>query len=662
MPEEGKGKQFSDAPAKDSPAGPGSGRSPGAMLGLFIQQAPAALAMFDQEMRYLSVSQRWLEDYGLLGRDILGLSHYEIFPEIGEAWKAVHRRALQGEVIKAEEDGFPRADGTLQWLRWEVRPWLGSDGRIGGIVIFSEDITRYKVAEATQRHLSSVLRAIRNINQLITRARDRASLLREACALLTDSRGYLSAWVGLRQAGSRIGLVASAGLGLHAEALAAQLEKGACPQCCRELAEGRDLVLHRDTKAECEGCVLADRVQGYGALAGALRHGDRDYGLLVVSLPSTLAADPEEQSLFQEVLGDLSYALHALEEETVSARTAEALRDSEVRFRATFEQAAVGLAELSLDGVWLRVNERLCSILGHGEAGLLGAPIAAILGPGDLAQDQASMASLREGRIRTCTSENLPLRADGSPVPVNLTLSLMRDGGGEARYFIAVVEDLRERKKAEAELHQALEEKESLLRELYHRTRNNMLTVIGMMSLRASSHPGTSLLDFVEDISDRIHSMALVHEKLYQFRNLSRIDLGDFLADLARLELGKASVGGRVGLELSLEEVPVLIDTAMPMAIVVGELLTNALRHAFPKGREGKICLGLSRSDSGQIRLSIHDDGIGLPGEGDAGSSYGLSMIYAIVEQQLQGRIDRLPGQGTSYVITFKDNLYKERV
>lgn len=108
---------------------------------LFIEHAPAALAMFDREMRYLAVSQRWLDDYRLGSRNLLGLSHYEVFPEIPEQWKAVHRRGLAGEVIRAEEDPFTRADGSVQWLRWEVRPWSRADGSVGGIVAFSEDIT-----------------------------------------------------------------------------------------------------------------------------------------------------------------------------------------------------------------------------------------------------------------------------------------------------------------------------------------------------------------------------------------------------------------------------------------------------------------------------------------------------------------------------------------
>ena len=131
-------------------------------LRLFVEHAPAAIAMFDTQMRYLAISQRWLADYGLSGQTILGRSHYEVFPEVPQRWKEIHRRGLAGEAQRADEDRFDRADGSVQWIKWEIHPWTGTSGNVGGIVIFSEDVTARKQAEDRLRLQAAALEAAAN--------------------------------------------------------------------------------------------------------------------------------------------------------------------------------------------------------------------------------------------------------------------------------------------------------------------------------------------------------------------------------------------------------------------------------------------------------------------------------------------------------------------
>ncbi len=121
------------------------------LLQLFIEYAPAALAMFDRDMRYLRVSRRWRNDHTLDDKDLLGLSHYEVFPELPERWKEAHRRGMTGEVLRAEDDRFERRDGSVQWMRWEIRPWFDLTGNVGGIILFTEDITESKKIEESLR-------------------------------------------------------------------------------------------------------------------------------------------------------------------------------------------------------------------------------------------------------------------------------------------------------------------------------------------------------------------------------------------------------------------------------------------------------------------------------------------------------------------------------
>ncbi len=135
-------------------------------LHLFIDHAPASIAMLDREMRYIAVSRRWRADFGLGDQSLIGRSHYDIFPEIPERWKVLHRRSLAGEVLRADEDRFVREDGSVQWLQWELRPWHDADGAVAGLMIFSEDIT-----EETEARL-----ALQASEARLKTARDRLSL------------------------------------------------------------------------------------------------------------------------------------------------------------------------------------------------------------------------------------------------------------------------------------------------------------------------------------------------------------------------------------------------------------------------------------------------------------------------------------------------------
>ena len=134
-------------------------------LALFIDRAPAAIAMFDADMRYLAASRRYIEDYGLTAsgpETLLGRSHYDVFPTITDRWRAIHRRVLAGETLSADDDPFPREDGRCDWVRWELSPWYNGDGRIGGAVLFSEVVTARKHAEAALRESELRFRSLVN--------------------------------------------------------------------------------------------------------------------------------------------------------------------------------------------------------------------------------------------------------------------------------------------------------------------------------------------------------------------------------------------------------------------------------------------------------------------------------------------------------------------
>src|SRR5215470_7055397 len=122
-----------------------------ALLRLFIKHTPAAIAMFDTDMRYLQVSDRFLTDYDLEGQDLIGRSHYEVFPDLPERWRQAHKRILAGAVERCEEDFYIAADGSTGWLQWESLPWRKVNGEIGGLILFTQVITARKRAEEALR-------------------------------------------------------------------------------------------------------------------------------------------------------------------------------------------------------------------------------------------------------------------------------------------------------------------------------------------------------------------------------------------------------------------------------------------------------------------------------------------------------------------------------
>lgn len=130
-------------------------------ISLFVKHTPAAVAMFDNELNYMVASNRWYTDYGLTGREIIGKNHYDVFPEIRKMpeWKAIHIRCLQGAVERKEDDFFTSADGSANWLKWEIHPWKKDNGTIGGIIMFTEVVTERKLAEQKLKQLNEQLTA-----------------------------------------------------------------------------------------------------------------------------------------------------------------------------------------------------------------------------------------------------------------------------------------------------------------------------------------------------------------------------------------------------------------------------------------------------------------------------------------------------------------------
>jgi two-component sensor histidine kinase len=231
------------------------------------------------------------------------------------------------------------------------------------------------------------------------------------------------------------------------------------------------------------------------------------------------------------------------------------------------------------------------------------------------------------------------LTKDGKEFPVEISLSpLVTDQG---RMVMSIIRDITERRHAEEVIQASLREKEALLKEIHHRVKNNLQVTSSLLRLQAGAIEDDHAREMFEETENRIRSMALVHEKLYQSTNLSRIDFGDYIRVLGGLLFRSSAINpDNVALDVSGSEVFLSIETAVPCGLIVNELLSNALKHAFPGDRKGKISVHLNEHGDGPISMSVRDDGIGLPAafDFDRTETLGLQLVQALV-RQIDGRI-----------------------
>jgi PAS domain S-box-containing protein len=265
-----------------------------------------------------------------------------------------------------------------------------------------------------------------------------------------------------------------------------------------------------------------------------------------------------------------------------------------------------------------------------------------------------------ERMIRTDPMEHQQVyrivRPDGSLRWVHVRVSPVSDAGGAVRRVVGVADDVTEREVAERSLREAseqlrrsLEDKNVLLREIHHRVKNNMQVVSSLLYLQSARVSDPGARRWLAESRDRVASMALVHEMLYASPGLARIDFGDYLGRLVHGLAGSWGPGGRVELRQRVDDVALDVDTAVPLGLLINELVTNALKHASPGEHGGKVRVGLERGEPGELVLTVEDDGAGLPDAVDVENpaTLGLSLVRTLVDQ-LDGRLNvrRRPGAG----------------
>jgi two-component sensor histidine kinase len=214
------------------------------------------------------------------------------------------------------------------------------------------------------------------------------------------------------------------------------------------------------------------------------------------------------------------------------------------------------------------------------------------------------------------------------------------------------------KRRADADLFKALAEKELLLRELYHRVNSNMQIMSSLLDLQARSVTDPAAAEMARVSQARIRAMALVHERLYRADDLTQISFSDYVQDLIAELFSSHGVDPRriqVRLDIETDGNMIPVDTAIPCGLIINELLSNAVKHAFPGGRKGQVRIGLNPSGKSVYTLCVADDGAGLPAGLDVTglNCLGLQLVFGIGRQQLNGTVEILREKGTEVRITF---------
>ncbi len=556
---------------------------------LFAEHAPAAVAMFDREMRYLVVSRRWLQDYGLEGRHIIGLCHYEVFPEVPEHWRAIHRRCLAGETQTNDADAFERADGHRQWLSWRVQPWYTVPGELGGIVMFTADITRQ--VQASQALASSEQRV-----RLATTAAEVGIWDWD-----TDQKEIL--WDA--QMFRLYGLEPS-------------------PDGRVAYATWRDAVLAEDIAAQ--ELALQDALSRRASSSREFRI--RRYNDGAVRYLQSV------ETVSESSVGGAPHVVGVNRDVTSLKLAQDALRESEERWKFALEGSGHGVWDWNMETGDVFYSRQWRALFGYDELEAISADAQARVHPDDL----VGVLNLLERHRVSAPAEPYEheYRMKGKDGAYRWISSrgkvVGRDASGRPCRMLGTHTDVTQRKQLEQTLAEARDQaleasrlKSEFLANMSHEIRTPMNGVIGMLDL---------LLD--TELTPTQHEMALV---VQVSADTLLVIINDIL-DLSKIEAGKLSVtrdafdpselfeqallplapnARKKGLELCCD----LGQTALPWlygdALRIRQVFTNFVGNALKFTASGEVSVHVRALEETETELSLRvqvvDTGIGIRSE-----------------------------------------------
>jgi PAS domain S-box-containing protein len=333
-------------------------------------------------------------------------------------------------------------------------------------------------------------------------------------------------------------------------------------------------------------------------------------------------------------------------------RTEETLRESEEQLRASMDNAPDGVYLSDLAGNFFYGNRKAEEMIGYRHEEIIGKNMMELnlLPPDGLAK----AAELLQDNIRGISTgpDELTLKKkDGNHIIVEINTSLVRHHGQPA--VLGFVRDITERKKTEDKIKALLREKELLLKEVHHRIKNNMSSMMSLLSLQSHALKNPEAVAALLEARDRLRSMEVLYDKLYRTENLREMSIKDYLPPLVDEIVGVFPNGGMVKIEKRIDDIVLGVNVLSPLGIIVNELITNALKHAFTGREDGSISVSASAKDD-HVILIIEDNGKGIPESVDIANSSGFGLqLVGMLTAQLDGTVRIERRKGTRFVLEF---------
>lgn len=283
----------------------------------------------------------------------------------------------------------------------------------------------------------------------------------------------------------------------------------------------------------------------------------------------------------------------------------------------------------------------------------------------DYGEDHQELAKLRDAFIqeKNCVVVIRNFRKNGTLFWNEFTVAPIHEKG-QLTHFLGIINDITDRRNTELKLRNSLKEKELLLKEIHHRVKNNLFVVSNLLDFQTDYTDDPNVIKILKESQNRIYSMALIHEKLYQSTNLRKINFNKYLESLLEnlFESYNSSASDRISLEYYLDPVDLNIETANSCGLIVNELISNALKHAFVDRERGVISVRLTQYINGVVNLIIKDNGVGFPDnlQLETMESLGMELILTLTKQ-IKGELELIRQEGTKFLLTFSERNYRSR-